>query len=39
MPTSGTPEELLAQAGIDRGQIAETVRELVAEHSPASAGR
>jgi transketolase len=39
MPTSGTPAELLAQAGIDRGQIAETVRELVAEHSPASAGR
>jgi transketolase len=29
MPTSGTPAELLAQAGIDRVQIAETVRTLV----------
>jgi hypothetical protein len=38
MPTSGTPAELLAQAGIDRGRIAETVRELVAERSPAHAG-
>jgi transketolase len=39
MPTSGTPAELLAQAGIDRARIAETVRELVAERSTASAGR
>lgn len=30
MPTSGTPEELLAQAGIDRGQIAKTARTLIA---------
>jgi transketolase len=29
MPTSGTPSELLAQAGIDRVQITETVRTLV----------
>ena len=28
MPTSGTPDELLAQAGIDRHQIAETARTL-----------
>ena len=33
MPTSGTPAELLAQAGIDRVQIAETVRSLVAVRS------
>ena len=33
MPTSGTPAELLAQAGIDRVQIAETVRTLVAARS------
>jgi transketolase len=39
MPSSGTPAELLAQAGIDRGRIAETVRELVAERSTATAGR
>jgi transketolase len=39
MPTSGTPAELLAQAGIDRGRIAETVRDLVAERSTAHAGR
>jgi transketolase len=30
MPTSGTPSELLAQAGIDRITIAQTVRSLVA---------
>ena len=36
MPTSGTPAELLAQAGIDRVQIAETVRELVAARSSSS---
>jgi len=29
MPTSGTPAELLAQAGIDRDQIVKTVRGLV----------
>jgi transketolase len=29
MPTSGTPQELLAQAGIDRNQIIKTVRSLV----------
>jgi transketolase len=33
MPTSGTPAELLAQAGIDRVTIAETVRTLVAAGS------
>jgi transketolase len=33
MPTSGTPVELLAQAGIDRAQIAETVRTLIAARS------
>jgi transketolase len=33
MPTSGTPAELLAQAGIDRAQIAETARTLVAARS------
>ena len=33
MPTSGTQAELLAQAGIDRVQIAETVRTLVAARS------
>jgi transketolase len=33
MPTSGTPAELLAQAGIDRVQIAETARTLVAARS------
>jgi transketolase len=33
MPTSGTPAELLAQAGIDRVTIAETVRTLVAARS------
>jgi transketolase len=33
MPTSGTPAELLAQAGIDRVQIAETVRTLLPTHS------
>jgi transketolase len=33
MPTSGTPAELLAQAGIDRLQIAETVRTLLPAHS------
>jgi transketolase len=37
MPTSGTPEELLAQAGIDRARIVETVRELVAARSASSA--
>jgi transketolase len=36
MPTSGTPAELLGQAGIDRVQIAETVRELVAARSSSS---
>jgi len=36
MPTSGTPAELLAQAGIDRTQIAQTVRTLlVARSTPA----
>jgi len=30
MPSSGTPDELLAQAGIDRAQIAATARTLVA---------
>ena len=34
MPTSGTPEQLLAQAGIDRVRIAEAVRTLVAERVP-----
>ncbi len=33
MPTSGTPAELLAQAGIDRAQITETVRTLLPAHS------
>jgi transketolase len=33
MPTSGTPAELLAQAGIDRAQIAETVRTLIGARS------
>jgi transketolase len=33
MPTSGTPAELLAQAGIDRIQIAETARTLLAARS------
>jgi transketolase len=36
MPTSGTSAELLGQAGIDRVQIAETVRELVAARSGSS---
>ena len=31
MPTSGTPTELLAQAGIDRAHIADAVRMLVAQ--------
>ena len=31
MPTSGTPAELLAQAGIDRTHIVEAVRALVAQ--------
>jgi transketolase len=39
MPTSGTPDELLAQAGIDRARIAETVRTLVAERSTAAGAR
>ncbi len=30
MPTSGTPAQLLAQAGIDRAQIARTARALIA---------
>ncbi|WP_246144447.1 transketolase [Actinacidiphila oryziradicis] len=35
MPTSGTPAELLAQAGIDGAHIAQTVRErLAAAHTP-----
>jgi transketolase len=34
MPTSGTPAELLAQAGIDRAHIAETARKLA--RTPAS---
>jgi hypothetical protein len=29
MPTSGTPDELLAQAGIDQTSITETALELV----------
>jgi transketolase len=33
MPTSGTPAQLLAQAGIDRVQIADTARTLVAAQS------
>ncbi len=33
MPTSGTPAELLAQAGIDRAKIVETVRTLVTARS------
>jgi transketolase len=33
MPTSGTPAELLAQAGIDRARIADTVRTLVTARS------
>jgi hypothetical protein len=33
MPTSGTPSELLAQAGIDRITIAQTVRTLVASRA------
>jgi transketolase len=36
MPTSGTPAELLAQAGIDRVRIVEKVRELVAGRSSSS---
>jgi transketolase len=39
MPTSGTPDQLLAQAGIDRARIAETVRTLVAERSAAAGAR
>jgi transketolase len=39
MPTSGTPDELLAQVGIDRARIAQTVRTLVAERSPAARAR
>lgn len=35
MPTSGTPDELLAQAGVDRDQIVKTVRDLL---RPATAG-
>ncbi|HXT43564.1 MAG TPA: transketolase [Pseudonocardiaceae bacterium] len=33
MPTSGTPAELLGQAGIDRTQIAQTVRTLLVARS------
>jgi transketolase len=36
MPTSGTPDELLAQAGIDRHKIAETARTLVKQAASAS---
>ena len=36
MPTSGTPAELLAQAGIDRARIADTVRELVTGRASSS---
>ncbi len=36
MPTSGTRAELLAQAGIDRGHIADTVRALVAQRLPSA---
>jgi transketolase len=39
MPTSGTPDELLAQVGIDRARIAQTVRTLVAERSTAAGAR
>jgi transketolase C-terminal domain/subunit len=31
MPTSGTPDEILASAGIDRAHIVEAVRTLVAQ--------
>ena len=31
MPTSGTPDELLAQAGIDRAHIVDAVRALVGQ--------
>jgi transketolase len=30
MPTSGTPDELLASAGIDADAIADAIRDLVA---------
>jgi transketolase len=36
MPTSGTPRELLAQAGIDRHKITETARTLVKQAASAS---
>ena len=36
MPTSGTSAELLAQAGIDRARIADTVRELVTARASSS---
>jgi transketolase len=36
MPTSGTPHELLAQAGIDRHKITETARTLVKQAASAS---
>jgi transketolase len=39
MSTSGAPDELLAQAGIDRARIAETVRTLVAERSTSAGTR
>ncbi len=39
MPTSGTPDELLAQAGVDRVRIAETVRTLVAGRSMVAEAR
>jgi transketolase len=38
MPTSGTPDELLAQAGIDREHIANAVRALVAAPTAAGGG-
>jgi transketolase len=36
MPTSGTPAELLAQAGIDRAHIAEAVRSLIGQRLTSS---
>jgi transketolase len=39
MPTSGTPDQLLAQAGVDRVRIAETVRTLVAGRSMVAEAR
>jgi hypothetical protein len=37
MPESGTPDELLAKAGIDAAAIMRAARELVADAAPARA--